>query len=141
MANGKHNEMLLDLGFDPTESFHRYGFRWTAAQIDWYVDGNLVHTALHTAFHSASNPTPKATESLQKIMVNAWPVDETAALWAGRFNYPGTPLHAGYQWVRHIAGADCSLADALLLPHPLDRHGEVLRRQSECRGPGLRVRR
>lgn len=103
-----HNEVLIDLGFDPTTEFHRYGFKWTASQIEWYIDGSLVHTA----FNSTSNPTPKATESLQKVMVNAWPVDETAELWAGTFGYPGAPLHAEYEWIRHIAGSDCSLADA-----------------------------
>jgi beta-glucanase (GH16 family) len=107
-AYTSRNEMLLGLGFDPRTTFHRYGFKWTASQIEWYVDGRLVYTA----FHSTSNPTPKATESLQKIMVNAWPVDETAALWAGTFIYPGTPLRAEYQWIRHIAGETCSLLEA-----------------------------
>ncbi len=102
------NEVLIDLGWDPAAEFHRYGFKWTFDRIEWYIDGNHVHTA----FHSASNPTPKATESLQKIMVNAWPVDETAELWAGSFNYSGKPLHAEYQWIRHIAGDSCSLVDA-----------------------------
>jgi beta-glucanase (GH16 family) len=102
------NEVLIDLGFDPTTGFHRYGFKWTASQVEWYIDGRHVYTASD----SALNPTPKATESLQKFMVNAWPVDETAELWAGTFGYPGAPLHAEYEWIRHIAGADCSLADA-----------------------------
>ena len=102
------NEYLLNLGFDPTAKFHRYGFKWTASRIEWYIDGRLVYSASD----SALNPTPKATESLQKIMVNAWPVDETAALWAGVFGYPGTPLHAEYEWIRHIAGENCSLLEA-----------------------------
>jgi len=113
-AYASRNEVLLDLGFDPAAAFHRYGFKWTATGIEWFVDGNLVYTA----FDTASNPTPKATESLQKIMVNAWPVDETAALWAGQFRYPGTPLHAEYQWIRHIAGSACSLAEPPAEPPP-----------------------
>jgi len=44
--------------------------------------------------------------------VNAWPVDETAVLWAGAFGYSGKPLHAEYEWIRHIAGEDCSLLEA-----------------------------
>ena len=99
------NERLVNLGFDPTLQFHRYGFKWTADRVEWYIDGNLVYTA----FDSRTNPTPKATESLQRIMVNAWPVDETAELWAGRFEYRGTPLGAPYEWIRHVAGADCDL--------------------------------
>jgi len=113
-AYASRNEVLIELGFDPTTAFHRYGFKWTATKIEWYIDGKLVYTA----FDSALNPTPKATESLQKIMVNAWPVDETAVLWAGAFHYPGRPLHAEYQWVRHIAGADCSIAEAPAEPPP-----------------------
>jgi len=105
------NEKLLNLGFDPTADFHRYGFRWTAEGIDWFIEGKLVYSASDRP----SNPTPKATESLQKIMVNAWPVDETAALWAGVFGYPGVPLHASYEWVRYVAGSDCSL-----LEEPID---------------------
>jgi len=106
-AYTSRNEKLLDLGFDPTAAYHRYGFKWTSTKIEWYVDGNRVYTAEH----SELNPTPKATESLHKIMVNAWPVDQTAALWAGEFTYPDTPLHADYEWIRHIAGSDCSLLD------------------------------
>ena len=113
-AYTSRNEMLLDLGFDPAVAYHRYGFRWTAGGIQWFVDGQLVHSVTD----SAANPTPKATESLQKIMVNAWPVDETAVLWAGQFAYPGTPLRASYEWVRHIAGADCSLLDPPQTPPP-----------------------
>jgi beta-glucanase (GH16 family) len=98
---------MIDFDWDPAAEFHRYGFKWTSDRIEWYIDGGLVHTA----FDSPTNPTPKATESLQKIMVNAWPVDETAALWAGAFKYPGAPLHAEYQWIRHIAGESCSLLE------------------------------
>jgi len=113
-AYASRNEMLLDLGFDPAAAYHRYGFKWTAGGIQWFVDGQLVHSVTD----SASNPTPKATESVQKIMVNAWPVDETAVLWAGQFAYPGTPLRASYEWVRHIAGADCSLLEPPGTPPP-----------------------
>jgi beta-glucanase (GH16 family) len=113
-AYASRNEALVDLWFDPTQDYHRYGFKWTAGGIEWFIDGQLVHAA----FDKATNPTPKATESLQKIMVNAWPVDETAVLWAGRFQYPGTPLHASYEWARHIAGADCSLLDPPQDPSP-----------------------
>jgi len=113
-AYASRNEMLLDLGFDPAAAYHRYGFKWTAGGIQWFVDGQLVHSVTD----SASNPTPKATESVQKIMVNAWPVDETAVLWAGQFAYPGTPLRASYEWVRHIAGADCSLLEPSGTPPP-----------------------
>ena len=111
-SNG--HEHLVDLGFNATEDFHRYGFKWTSAGIEWFVDGEIVYGVLD----SSADPTPKATESLHKMMTNVWPVDNTAAGWAGAFNYPDSPLHGRYDWVRHIAGEDCSLAEAPELSPP-----------------------
>jgi endo-1,3-1,4-beta-glycanase ExoK len=108
------HERFIELGFDPTAEFHRYGFKWTSAGIEWFVDSASVYNVPD----SADDPTPKETESLQKIMMNVWPVDYTAAGWAGTFYYPGMPLHGMYDWVRYIAGEDCSLADAPALPPP-----------------------
>jgi len=54
--NTSRNEFLLNLGFDPTVEFHRHGFTWTAARIEWYIDGHLVYTASD----SSLNPMPKA---------------------------------------------------------------------------------
>jgi endo-1,3-1,4-beta-glycanase ExoK len=108
------HEALVGLAFDASTEFHRYGFKWTRNGIEWFVDGTSVHQVLD----SAADPTPRAEESLQKIMMNVWPVDETAAEWAGTFSYPGSPLHGSYDWIRHIAGEDCSLADAPELPPP-----------------------
>ncbi len=108
------NEAIIDLGFDAAQDFHRYGFRWTAGGIEWYVDGSAVYQV----FDSPTNPTPKAEESLQKVMMNVWPVDSSASGWAGTFVYPGSALHGHYDWVRHIAGEDCSLAEAPTPPPP-----------------------
>ncbi|NJD32707.1 MAG: glycosyl hydrolase family protein [Gammaproteobacteria bacterium] len=98
------HEELIPLGFDPLGAFHRYGFKWTSKSIAWYIDGNLVREH----FDGLNDPIPKATESLQKIMVNVWPVDDTASGWAGTFVYPGKALHAVYDWVRYIAGESCT---------------------------------
>lgn len=108
------NEALVDLGFDAAGAFHSYGFKWTSTGIAWYVDGSLVHEV----YDRPDNPVPQAGESLHKIMVNAWPVDETAALWAGQFSYPGQPLHALYDWIRYTAGADCVITGAPEPPPP-----------------------
>jgi len=68
------------------------------------VDGGLAYSIED----SETNPTPKATDSLQKIMMNLWPVDQSAAAWAGTFDYQG-PLNAEYQWVRFTRGEDCEM--------------------------------
>ena len=99
------NEYLMQLDFDATAAFHAYGFRWTSRGIDWFVDGRRVYSVADTA----GNPTPRATDSLQKIMMNLWPVDETASGWAGAFGYPGSPLRAQYQWVRYTSGENCEI--------------------------------
>jgi len=101
----RSHEHLVNLGFDAAQGQHRYGFKWTATGITWYVDG----TAVYAVADSAGDPTPKASDSLQKIMLNLWPVDSTASAWAGPFVYPGTPLTAKYDWVRYTAGEDCTM--------------------------------
>jgi beta-glucanase (GH16 family) len=108
------NEHMHTLPFDPTAGFSRYGFKWMSTGIEWYVNGEKVHAVRDTP----ENPTPKATESLQKIMMNLWPVDGTAAAWAGEFVYPGQALEARYQWVRYIRGEDCDLSQGLNEPEP-----------------------
>jgi endo-1,3-1,4-beta-glycanase ExoK len=108
-----HNEYNHRLGFDASQQYHVYGFRWTSTGIRWYVDGTLIYEAL-----DALAPTPKATESLQKIMMNLWAVDESAESWAGAFEYPGTPVDAAYEWVRYTAGEDCTMDDPPAEPPP-----------------------
>jgi beta-glucanase (GH16 family) len=108
------NEYFYPLTFDASAEYHRYGFKWTASGIAWFVDGNLAYEVFDTSLE----PTPKAEESLQKIMMNLWVVDQTAELWAGTFVYPGNPLRASYQWVRHIAGEACDLGAPPQEPEP-----------------------
>jgi len=116
-SNG--HEQLVPLGFDASLDFHRYGFRWTSTGIEWFVDGESVYEV----FDSPAEPTPKAGESLQKIMMNVWPVDGTASGWAGVFDYPGTALTGIYDWVRYEAGEDCTF-DAPPGPPPPPPDGD-----------------
>jgi beta-glucanase (GH16 family) len=108
------NSITVQLGFDAAGAAHNYGFRWSEKRLEWYVDGQLL-----TSFdETASVRTPKAHESLQKIMMNAWPVDATAAGWAGTFVYPGAPLEARYEWVRYDRSVDCGFSSGAT-PAPL----------------------
>ena len=111
-SNG--HEAIIELGFDAAEDFHRYGFRWTPTGIEWFVDGVRVYSVSDTP----ADPTPKAAESLLKIMMNVWPVDDTATGWAGEFQYPGSALHGFYDWVRYTAGEDCGFETAPEPPPP-----------------------
>ena len=79
---------MIDLGFDASQDFHRYGFDWQPGKITWYVDGKEVWS-----MQGDGPVTPS------KIMMNAWPgltVDD----WLKA--YPGTtPLTAYYKWVTY----------------------------------------
>lgn len=98
-----HNERIIDLGFDASTAAHNYGFRWFEGGLEWYVDGDRVDSF----YDSALVRTPKPTDSYQKIMVNVWPVDATAAGWAGTYVYAGAQA-ARYEWVRYDASRACS---------------------------------
>ena len=104
-----HHEILLQLGFDAAQAAHNYGFRWKAGAIEWYVDGNVVFTFAGDVL----SPVPSASDSLQKIMMNVWPVDATAVDWAGTFVYPGTPLQAQYDWVRYDSSPSCTFTSGV----------------------------
>jgi endo-1,3-1,4-beta-glycanase ExoK len=103
-AYASSHEKLVDLGFDASKEFRNYGFKWTSSSIGWYIDGTLIYTFTGDSI----NPIPQATQSLQKIMMNVWPVDATASAWAGTFVYPGQALHGVYDWVRYVAGENCN---------------------------------
>ncbi len=109
---GSHNERVLTLGFDAATESHNYGFRWTAVGLEWYVDGQIVDSFYETPL----TKTPKASESLHKIMMNVWPVDATAAGWAGTFVYQGL-REAKYEWVRYDSNsATCSFTFPTQVP-------------------------
>jgi endo-1,3-1,4-beta-glycanase ExoK len=117
-----HNEFVYDLGYDASEDFHVYGFKWTATGIKWYVDGDAVYSV----DDSPNNPTPMAPDSLQKIMMNLWPVDQFGEDWAGIFAYE-RPLEAEYEWVRFTRGEDCEMGPPPEQPEaPLDEDPDTL---------------
>lgn len=61
-TDGKGNhEYVYDLGFDASEEFHSYGFKWAKDSITWYVDGEEVYTA-----------TENIPSTPSKIMMNVW---------------------------------------------------------------------
>ena len=84
-TNGKGNhEHIYDLGFDASEEFHTYGFKWAKDSITWYVDGEAVYTA-----------TEDIPSTPSKIMMNVWNgigVDS----WLGAYDGT-TPITAEYK--------------------------------------------
>ena len=85
---GKH-EYLYDLGFDASEEFHEYAFRWTKDSIKWYVDDQLAYEA------NTDIPQMEAY-----IFMDAWPGNSPE--WLGEYDGK-TPLYAYYDWFSYTA--------------------------------------
>lgn len=117
-AYTSNNAAFIKLTFDTSLDYHQYAFKWTSTGIQWFVDGTLVYPV--PGVHAALVNTPKVTDSLQKIMMNVWPVDSTAAGWAGTFVYPGTPLTGMYDWTKYISGENCTVSK------PTDMHVQAI---------------
>jgi len=58
--------VLINLGFDASEDFHRYRVEWSPAAIRWFVDDRLVHERFNW------EPTPIPHLPMQ-FHVNTWP--------------------------------------------------------------------
>lgn len=74
---GDH-EYMYDLGFDASEEYHEYGYRWTSEYIEWFVDGEPVHKV--TATESTPLPTTPG-----RILMNHWCGTEKAEGWMGKY--------------------------------------------------------
>lgn len=58
--------VLIDLGFDASEDFHRYRVDWSPTAIQWFVDDQLIHKRFNW------EPTPIPHLPMQ-FHVNLWP--------------------------------------------------------------------
>ncbi|MCH5158170.1 MAG: family 16 glycosylhydrolase [Clostridiales bacterium] len=91
---GKH-EYMYELGFDASEGFHEYGFKWEENKLTWYVDGKGVYSVTRDI------PTSRA-----QIMFNVWngksEGDNNISGWLGTYdktNY--SEAVAYYKWVAY----------------------------------------
>ena len=57
---------IIELGFDASESPHRFAIEWDPGAIRWLVDGQLIHERFNW------NPTP-IPELPMTLHVNIWP--------------------------------------------------------------------
>ncbi len=62
--------VMIDLGFDASENFHRYSIEWEPHEIRWFVDNELVHV------RAAWEPTPVPNLPLQ-LHCSIWPPRST----------------------------------------------------------------
>lgn len=92
------HEHMHDLGFDASEEFHTYGFRWAEDYITWFVDGKPVYRVDATE----SNPIPSTAG---RMLMNYWCGNSEAEGWMGKYSNPGDE-GPEYQWVKTSAKVD-----------------------------------
>ena len=109
------HEYMYDLGFDASEEFHTYGFRWAEDYITWFVDGEPVFKING----SEDVPIPSAAG---RILMNYWCGTEEAEGWMGEYSDPGDEGPV-YQWVKTSAAQDWTDANDPNLPkEPIDKY-------------------
>lgn len=91
---GEH-EYMYDLGFDASEEFHNYGFRWAEDYITWFVDDKPVYRVEA----SEGKPMPAASG---RILTNYWCGTDEAKGWMGSYSNPGDE-GPEYEWIKTSA--------------------------------------
>ena len=100
------NEYIHDLGFDASEGFHTYGFRWTANAIVWFVDGEPVYmVTTDTSVKEGKNVriVEKLPSTAGRILTNYWCGNERAWGWMGRYEGETADNGTTYQWIKTSA--------------------------------------
>ncbi len=98
-VNGKGgNEKKIELPFDASAEYHRYGFRWAEDYITWFVDGKPVYRV----DGSSSNPMPSTAG---RILTNFWCGTEAGNDWMGEYT-GGGENGPEYQWIKTSAKVD-----------------------------------
>lgn len=96
------NEYMYDLGFDASEEFHEYGFRWTETSITWFVDNVPVYMVTTDAsVKTASNVkvVEKLPSTAGRILTNYWCGNEEAWGWMGQYQGNVNDNGTEYQWI------------------------------------------
>ena len=84
-SNGQGgHEYWYDLGFDSSEDFHDYGFRWEADCITWYVDFKPVYAV------------EAKLGQWGRFFVNVWAGQPSVYDWLSKYNPTDVPLEAQY---------------------------------------------
>ena len=94
------HEYMYDLGFDASEEFHNYGFRWAEDYITWFVDDKPVYRVEA----SEGKPMPAASG---RILTNYWCGTDEAKGWMGSYSNPGDE-GPEYEWIKTSSASTSS---------------------------------
>lgn len=87
-VHGFSRQTTINLGFDPTQRFHTYGFEWTPDALRWYVDNRLVHEVTDERVQRMRRP--------QRLYLSLWGSTELYR-WVGHINPREAP------WVMDVS--------------------------------------
>ena len=96
------NEYMHDLGFDASEDFHTYGYRWEPTAITWFVDGVPVYkVTTDTSVEEAGNVriVEKLPSAPGRILTNYWCGNERAEGWMGKYIGAIKDQGTEYRWI------------------------------------------
>jgi beta-glucanase (GH16 family) len=108
-TNGKHydrpeQDHQYQLPFDPTQSYHNYGYRWEPNKLTYFVDGQAVKTY--------TNDIPSKPG---KIMLNLWTGTEEVTGWLGSV-YKENGTQAKIDWVKYTTLDKCGQSEQVVAP-------------------------
>ena len=81
------HEYWYDLGFDSSEDFHDYGFKWEKDYITWYVDFKPVYKVEAHLVQWGN------------FFINVWASQPSVADWTGPYEETSTKLEAAYDYM------------------------------------------
>lgn len=93
------HEYMYDLGFDASEDFHEYGFRWTEDSITWFVDDKPVYKV------ELGSKNPAIPSTAGRILMNYWCGTSDAEGWMGAYSDPDDQ-GPEYKWISTTAQVD-----------------------------------
>ena len=123
------HEYMYDLGFDASEEFHNYGFRWAEDYITWFVDDKPVYRVEA----SEGKPMPAASG---RILTNYWCGTDEAKGWMGSYSNPGDE-GPEYEWIKTSAKVEWTDSTKPKPPEevdPITPDGEVIEIDLEKEG-------
>ena len=91
-GSNQGHEYMYDLGFDASQAFHTYGFRWEEDKISWVVDGKTAYQVTGAKTSLPSMPG--------RIMASYWP--SSAEEWSGKYIHDAN-ARCEYQWIKTSA--------------------------------------
>jgi beta-glucanase (GH16 family) len=59
--------VIVDLGFDAADDYHRYAIEWEPGEIRWFADDQLIHR------RKSGRPTP-VPHLPMRFHINVWPI-------------------------------------------------------------------